>query len=209
MFVRECVGVGRDPRINLAGLTYHVWANGTSAQRILRDDIDKDTLVRLLREEVKRSNWICLAYVVMTTHYHVLLRLREATLSSGFQRFNLRYARYFNRKYAARGHVFDAPFEHRIVEGRFDELEVSRYLALNPTKANMCSRPEDYQWSSYGALIGEFLADGIVDERSALKPLGGSRDRYRMYVEARDARTRWDLIRTRSRAAPSPPSSSR
>ena len=82
MFVRECVGVGRDPRINLAGLTYHVWANGTSAQRILRDDIDKDTLVRLLREEVKRSNWICLAYVVMTTHYHVLLRLREATLSS-------------------------------------------------------------------------------------------------------------------------------
>jgi hypothetical protein len=196
--------VGRDPRINLAGLTYHVWANATSGQRLCRDDADKDTLLRFLGEEVKRSGWICLGYVVMTTHYHVLLRLAVPTLSSGFQRLNLRYARYFNRKYGLRGHVFDAPFEYRIVDGNFNELEVSRYLALNPIKANMCNRPEDYQWSSYGSLIGRFGANGIIDERTALAPLGGSRGRYRAYVEASDARARWDLIRTRSRSAPTP-----
>jgi REP element-mobilizing transposase RayT len=194
--------VGRFPRVNLAGLTYHVWANGCASQRIFRDDVDKDALLRFLADEIIFSSWTCLAYVVMSTHYHVLLRLQKPTLSSGFQRFNLRYARYYNRRYASRGHVFDAPFGYRIVDGRSNELEVSRYLALNPTRANMCASPEDYQWSSYGALAGFFQPNGVVDERTALEPLGGSRERYRAYVEETDARVRWDQVRVRSRPAP-------
>jgi REP-associated tyrosine transposase len=194
--------VGRMPRINLAGLTYHVWSNGTSGQRLFRDEVDKNMLLKLLADEVKLSKWICLAYVVMTTHYHVLLRLQEPTLSRGFQRFNLRYARYYNKRYGLRGHAFDAPYEYRIVDGPSNELEVARYIALNPIKANMCERPEDYPWSSYGSLIGLFEPDGIVDERNALAPLGGSRPGYQAYVEEPDARVRLDLTRMRSRYAP-------
>jgi hypothetical protein len=28
-----------------------------------------------------------------------------------------------------------------------------RYLALNPVEVGACARPQDWQWSSYGALI--------------------------------------------------------
>lgn len=190
--------VGRNPRINLADLTYHVWANGVSGTRLFRDDHDRDIARQFLAEEVQLSKWICLAYVFMSTHYHLLLRLNESTLSSGFQRLNLRYARHANKRHKLRGHVFDAPFEYKIVEGRFGELEVSRYLCLNPVRANMCSAPEDYPWSSYGALIGCYGADGIVDPRAALAPLGGSPTAYRRYVEQGDLRVRWDHARTRS-----------
>jgi REP element-mobilizing transposase RayT len=191
--------VGRLPRINEAGLTYHVWANGTSAQKLFRDAVDKNVMLTFLREEVKTSSWSCLAYVVMTTHYHLLLRLQKPTLSSGFQRLNLRYARYYNRRYALRGHAFEAPFQHKIVDGRFNELEVARYLAMNPIRAKMCEAPEDYPWSSYAAIIGLHLPDGIVDVRAALSPLDGTPSAYRAYVEQSDTRARWDQVHTRSR----------
>src|SRR5579884_4361740 len=151
----------RSLRVNLPGLTYHAWAHSTSGTTLFRDDVDKDAAVRLLREEIAHSGWTCLAYVIMSTHYHLLLRLDKATLSSGFLRFNLRYARYYNRRHGRRGHVFERRFETRIVEGEGDELEVARYIALNPSRANMCEAPEDYGWSAYGSIIGLYPRDPI------------------------------------------------
>ncbi len=166
---------------------------------MFRDDVDKDAAVRLLREEVAHSRWTCLAYVIMLTHYHLLLRLDEATLSSGFFRLNLRYARYYNRRYDRRGHVFERRFDARIVEGEADELETARYIALNPPRANMCALPEEYGWSSYGSIIGLYPRDPIVDLDAALAPVGGSRAAYRRFVEEGDPRRRRGQVRTRPR----------
>lgn len=157
--------------------------------------------VRLLREEVALSDWTCLAYVVMSTHYHVLLRLKKATLSSGFMRLNLRYARYYNQRYELRGHVFDRRFQTRVIEGPADELETARYIALNPTRANMCRLPEDYGWSSYGATIGLYPNDPIIDMKAALAPVGGSRNAYRRFIEELDPRLRRGQVRARSRGS--------
>jgi REP-associated tyrosine transposase len=182
--------VGRSPRINEPGLTFHVWANGTSGAVLFRDAIDKDVALRMLQEEVALSNWTCLAYVIMSTHYHLLLRLNDATLSSGFLRLNLRYARYYNRRYSLRGHVFDGRFESELVEGPTGELEVARYIALNPTRAAMCRLPEDYPWSAFGSIVGLYPPDPVIDLRAALAPVGGSRAAYRAFVEALDPRLR-------------------
>jgi REP-associated tyrosine transposase len=185
--------MARPLRINLTGLTYHVWANAITGARLYRDAHDKDIALRMLRDEVRLSNWTCLMYVLMSTHYHLLLRLRKPTLSSGFLRFNLRYARYYNDRHGARGHVFDGRYEDKIVEGRFDELEVARYLAFNPVRANMCRRPEEYPWSGYGSIIGVAPRDPIVDLEEALAPIGSQRA-YRAYMEATDWRIRWGQV---------------
>lgn len=153
--------------------------------------------LRLLREEVALSEWTCLAYAIMSTHYHILLRLEKPTLSSGFMRLNLRYARYYNNRYGLRGHVFERRFGSRIVEGPGDELETARYIALNPARANMCRLPEDYGWSSYGATVGFFPPDSIVDLASALAPVDGSRAAYRRFVEEGDPRLRRGQVRAR------------
>ncbi len=191
--------MARAPRVNLPGLTYHAWAHSTSGSTLFRDDVDKDAILRLLREEVAHSGWSCLAYAIMSTHYHLLLRLEEATLSSGFLRLNLRYARYYNQRYGRRGHVFERRFEARIVEGEGDELETARYIALNPPRANMCELPEEYVWSSYGSIIGLYPRDPIVDIEAALAPAGGSRAAYRRFVEEGDLRLRRGQVRARPR----------
>lgn len=192
--------MARKLRINEPGLSYHVWINGVAGMSIFRDPADKDFMVALLRDEVELSRWTCLEYAVMSTHYHVFLRLRKPTLSSGFQRVNVRYARYFNDKYNKRGHVFDARFHAKIAEGRFAQLETIRYVALNPVKASICDRAEQYPWSGYGATIGCYADDDVVDVR-ALLTLFGSRAAYRKYVEEPDERVRWGQARARPRAA--------
>ncbi len=196
--------MARARRLDEPGLTFHVWANGVNSLTIFRDSDDKDAAVSLLRDVVRDSDWCVLEYVVMSTHYHVLVRLRKATLSSGFKLFNERYARYFNRKYKKRGHVFESRFNAKLVEGRFARLELARYVANNPVKAHICEYPEEYVWSGYGATIGLFAPDDIVDVKAALEPFGGSRSALRKYVEETDERKRWGQARARPRAGSRP-----
>jgi len=138
----------------------------------------------------------------MTTHYHVVLELNEPTLSSGLRYLNGAYARHFNRRYRRRGHVFEARFRSSIVESEAHRLEVARYIALNPTRANICRAPEEYPWCGYGAIIGLFPADLVVDQRAALAPFGGSRSAYRTFVEELDPRVRRGQTRVRHRMKP-------
>ncbi|HKU58768.1 MAG TPA: hypothetical protein VJP39_04110, partial [Gaiellaceae bacterium] len=126
----------------------------------------------------------------MTTHHHIVLMLQKPTLSSGFHRLNGKYARYFNRTYGRRGHAFEDRYRARLVETDLHRLEVVRYVARNPVKANMCELPEDYPWSGYGSIIGLHAPDSAIDLEAALAPFGGSRRAYRMFVEETDPRVR-------------------
>jgi REP element-mobilizing transposase RayT len=182
--------VARTSRITFPDLTYHVWANANSGSSLFRDDDDKNFAIDLLREEVALSGWSCLAYVLMTTHYHVLLTPRNPTLSRGFGRLNLRYAQYFNKRYELGGHVFARRFDSKVVEGPGGRLEVLRYIARNPIKARMCDYPENYAWSSFGSTLGLFPPDGITDVAAALAALNGSPRALQKYVAEEDPRVR-------------------
>ena len=171
-------------------MTFHVWANGVGKSFIFRDGHDRDMLLRFLREEARLSRWTCLSYTVLSSHYHLMLRLNDETLSSGLQRLNYRYANYHNKRYDRRGHCFEQRFQSVLVGDSEHELELAQYIALNPTRAGLCRLPEEWPWSSYGSVIGLHPRDPIVDTQTALAAAGGSRKRYREVVESQDPRLR-------------------
>jgi len=64
------------------------------------------------------------------------------------------YASWFNKRHARVGHLFQGRFKSFLVEKDAYLREVVRYVVLNPVRANMVERPEDYRWSSYRATAG-------------------------------------------------------
>ena len=71
------------------------------------------------------------------------------------RRINSRYAKYFNEKYGCVGHLFQGRYYSEIIKDDIQLLVASRYVHLNPVKANIVKRPEEYKKSSYSMLIGE------------------------------------------------------
>jgi REP-associated tyrosine transposase len=107
----------------------------------------------MLREVIRRYEWHCLAYCLMSNHVHLLVETPHANLGRGMQHFHGRYAQRLNQRHRLTGHVFEGRFGSVRVEGDGQLWVTARYLALNPVDAGICARPENYEWSSYGAVI--------------------------------------------------------
>jgi putative transposase len=186
--------MGYPPRIEIPGHVYHVNGNCVDGGKLFRDDEDRTMFLISLRRELRRSEWRCIAYSLMSTHFHVLLRLEKCTLSSGFQRLNSAYARWFNRKYGRRGALWQRRFHDVLIESEAHLLEVNRYVALNAPRAGMSCRAEDYAWCSYGSAIGAYPPDPLIDEHELLGPFGTrpdvARRRLQAFVEESDPRKR-------------------
>jgi REP element-mobilizing transposase RayT len=172
---------------------YHLGANAAADIELFRDDVDRLVFLNLLREQARLSGWTVLAYSLMTTHYHVLLRIRE-DLSSGLQRLQSVYARRYNRRHGRRGVVWmKRVWDERIqTEGHL--RETIRYIARNAVRAGICDRPEEWPWCSYGSAIGTYPPDSVVDERELLALFGTdaarARKLLRTFVNESDPRLR-------------------
>jgi hypothetical protein len=87
----------------------------------------------------------------MTNHVHLLLRENDGDISVFMKRLGVRYAYWYNWKYERNGHVFQDRFKSECVEDDVYLLTVIRYIHLNPVKASLVSKPEEYEWSSCAA----------------------------------------------------------
>jgi putative transposase len=136
------------------GGIYHVTARGNRKERIFLADEDRELFQTLLARITIPLQWLIHAYCLMENHYHLVIETPEANLSAGMQRVNGRYAQAFNSRYALSGHLFQGRFYSVPVKSDDHLLELARYLALNPVRAGLCARPEDWPWSSCRAVLG-------------------------------------------------------
>ncbi|HSP17301.1 MAG TPA: transposase [Thermoanaerobaculia bacterium] len=178
--------MARPLRLEYPGALFHVTARGNERRDTFRDDDDRRRFLDYLREAVERFRWIVTAYVLMPNHFHLVVELTETTLSSGMQWLNGAYSQAFNRRHDRVGHLFQGRFKAPLIEKEAYFLEVARYVVLNPVRAQMIARPEDYAWSSYRAVIGDTPAPDWLATDDLLAHFGDDRDvaraRYRAFV---------------------------
>src|SRR5439155_6991896 len=156
-----------------AGGLAHVMTRGVRRKWIYMDDEDRLVfLSRLLRVQV-RHGWRCLAYCLMSNHYHLLLETPGANLSAGMQWLNSVYAAHFSARYGQAGHVFERRFRSVPVETERQLAEEFRYIVLNPVRAKMCERADQWPWSSYCESIG-LVPSRAADRRRLLRYFGAS-----------------------------------
>jgi putative transposase len=126
---------------------FHVVARGVFRARIYLDDADRRGFVRLLERCIETYRWTCHAYCLMSTHYHLVVDAELHALSSGMQRLNGCHALGFNRRHRRYGALFAERFSSRVIESEEYLFDACAYVLLNPVKAGLCDRAEDWPWS--------------------------------------------------------------
>ncbi|HKY23803.1 MAG TPA: transposase [Gaiella sp.] len=159
--------MGRAFRVAPAGGVVHVTTRGIRRMPIFVDDADRRMFMAFLAQSIHRCRWSCLAYCLMTNHFHLVIGLSDPSLSRGMHRLNGVYARRFNERHGHCGHLFEARFSSTLIETEVHLLEALRYVVLNPVRAGVCHDPADWEWSSFRATAGfdacpRFLAAGRV-----------------------------------------------
>ncbi len=155
----------RPPRFLLAGGHYHVLARGNLKQDIFLNDVDRLCWLGLLGEACQRHHWKCLAWVQMNNHYHLIVRTDEPTLSDGMHLLNGLYTRRFNFAHDRVGHVFQGRYKAFPIEDLRYLYEVCRYVMLNPVRAKLVLRSDEWRWSSVHAALGRRPAPSWLDLR--------------------------------------------
>jgi len=147
--------MSRPLRIELAGGLYHVTSRGDRREDIYLSDDDRLAWLDILGAVCERFQWSCHAWCQMDNHYHAIIETPEGNLSQGMRQLNGVYTQYVNRTHDRVGHVFQGRFKAILVERDAYLLELARYVVLNPVRARMVKRPEQWVWSSYRAVIGQ------------------------------------------------------
>jgi REP element-mobilizing transposase RayT len=186
-------------RIEFEGAFYHILSRGNEGRGIVADDADRKRLLEVIRQTSERFDLEIFAYVLMTNHYHLLLRTRQANLSNAMQWFGTTYTRRYNNRHSRTGHLFQGRFKSILVENDAYLMRLSFYIHRNPVRAGLVRRLADYPWSSYktyayGRAAPDWLSTGLIlSQIQAQDPHKGYREKAQEYV-AEEARL-WENLR--------------
>jgi len=179
--------MARPLRIEFPGALYHVTSRGDRREPIYEDDADRTTFLATLAEVLRRFNWTCYAYCLMTNHYHLVVGTPDGNLSKGMRQLNGMYTQASNRRHHRTGHLFQGRYQAILVDRDAYLLELSRYVVLNPVRARMVKSAGRWPWSSFRATVGEAPSPPWLAVEGVLAQFGNrrapARRRYRKFVE--------------------------
>jgi len=178
--------MARPLRIQFPGALYHVTSRGDKKEKIFEDDRDREAFLKILASVVEQCNWLCHAYCLMDNHYHLLVETPDGNLSYGMRQLNGVYTQRYNRAHHTVGHLLQGRYKAIVVEKDTYLLEVSRYMVLNPVRAQLVTYPWEWNWSSYLATASIRKPSGSVSTDWILSQFSKNKKRaqqaYREFV---------------------------
>ena len=179
--------MARPLRVEYEGAFYHITARGNERKNIFFTKRDYERFKEYLVIAQERLGCILHVYVLMNNHYHLLLETPQGNLGKVMHYLNGSYTTYINVKRKRSGHLFQGRYKSIVIERDSYLLELSRYIHLNPVRANITERPEDYPHSSYAAYLEKGNSD-IIFRNKVLAMLACNKgevfSRYREFVES-------------------------
>ena len=155
--------MARMARVVAAGVPHHITQRGNNRQDIFLLDDDRRFYLDTLRERSQRYGVTLLGYCLMTNHVHlVAIPERPDSLARALGQSHSRYAQRFNRRYGRSGHLWQNRF-YSCPLGRTHLVRALLYGDLNPVRAGLVGRAEEYPWSSARAHLDGVDRSGILD----------------------------------------------
>jgi len=149
-------------RLHIPGGYYHVISRGLERRFVFGTDIDKSDFLARLGKGLTRTNTRCLAWALMSNHFHLLIQVSDAPLSKLMASVLSGYANSYNRRHRRCGYVYQNRYKSILIDVDTYFLELVRYIHLNPVRAGMVAGVAElgnYAWTGHAGMLGKHLQD--------------------------------------------------
>lgn len=170
--------MGRRARLDQTDSLHHVMARTVERRLLFMDDTDRAAFLDTLSQLCAVSETGLLAWALMDSHVHLLIRCGDFPLSRFMQQLLSRYAKYFNRRHGRTGHLFESRFRSILINDEAYLTTVVRYIHLNPVVAGMVDSVDDlarYPWTGHRSIISGISING-QDTKAVLSMFGSDRE---------------------------------
>ena len=163
--------MARLARIVLPGIPHHISQRGNRRERTFFEDGDYALYLDLLSQAAARSQVSIWSYCLMPNHVHIIaVPGDEDGRRRTFRHVHRHYTGYINARMRVTGHLWQGRFSS-VAMDEAHLVSALRYVALNPVRARLCDRAEDWPWSSSQAHIAG-NSDAYVEVAPALDRVG-------------------------------------
>jgi REP element-mobilizing transposase RayT len=164
-----------------AGGYYHVFNRGNNHQPVFFERENFVFFLRLLHECFPTNNAAIVGYCLMPNHFHLIIHTFNDTLSNHMQSLSLRYTKSINESRQRVGSLFQGRYKSIPVNDNAYLVNLSAYIYLNPLKAGLAVKAEDWAFSSYRDYIG--IRAGTLPKPAIVLSQFVSVQAYRRFVE--------------------------
>ena len=140
--------MARLARMVLPGIPHHVTQRGNRRERTFFEDGDYALYLDLLAQAAERAGVEIWSYCLMPNHVHIIAVPRDADgLSRTFRHVHRHYSGYVNARMRVTGHLWQGRFGS-VAMDEAHLVSAFRYVALNPVRAGLVKRADEWDWSS-------------------------------------------------------------
>ena len=164
--------MSRIARIVAPDCPHHVTQRGNRRQQVFFKDSDYESYLQFLKEYSIKFHLKIVLYCLMPNHVHlIVIPKKQDSLAGAIGDTHQKYTKMINFRENWRGYLWQGRFSSYILDENYFYV-AARYILLNPVKAKIVKRAEDYKWSSINHHTGKKNIDFIKD--TMLKDTVGS-----------------------------------
>jgi len=187
---------------------YHFYNRGNNRQAVF---FERENYLYFLRgiKKYVRGHVEIIAYCLMPTHYHILVRVKNQTsdiqtsevfktsevsvqgvsgrevpeskaVSLAMQKFGISYTKAINKRFSRVGALFQGQFQGKPIKQYNHLLNLCIYIHANPVKDGLVALPEDWEFSNYLEWIN--LREGTLVNREFIEDNFGTSEEYKTLV---------------------------
>ena len=158
---------------------YHIYNRGNNRQNIFFERDNYIYFLKLIKLHLINHVDI-LAYCLMPNHYHFLLYLKDENLSDAMKSLSVAYTKAINKRFNRSGVLFQGRFQNIHVAETEHLVNLVRYIHLNPIKARIVNKIEEWEFSSYLEYAG--LRPGKLPAMDYIKMEIDNETEYRKFL---------------------------
>ena len=152
------------------GNFYHIYNRGINKANIFFEPRNYDYFLKKFNHYL--FDYLDLySYCLLPNHFHFLVKVKEKVYKSdnqkkksikpsyllpiekAFRDYFICYSKTINNEYARTGALFQYKFKRKVIKSEDYLTSIMAYIHLNPVRAGLCEKPEDWKYSSYNAFI--------------------------------------------------------